>query len=386
MRLVALKVLRKDELNDRIGVVVGTRPGIIKLSPVIRELQRQNADFFVVHTGQHYSHNMDQTFFDDLGLAQPKYKLEEVQHCVLHGEQTGEMLRGCEKAFMAERPKVVVVGGDANTNLAGAMAARKLQIAVAHVEAGLRSHDWRMPEEHNRVMIDHISDHLFAPTERARQNLIEDSVRGNILLTGNPIVDAVLHNKQIATDRSRVLADLGLEPGGYFLLTVHREETVDVQQVFTSLLEGVAQIAQRHSIPILFPMHPRTRNRIADFGLTDKLKALHTVRVIEPVGYLDFLSLLSNTRLVITDSGGIQEESCILRVPCVTVRESTERPETVDVGANVTVGTDPTRLAQGAETMLNREPKWDNPFGDGTTAKQIVDYLMNALRTAATTP
>ena len=203
-----LKILRRDELEDLICVVVGTRPGIIKFSPIIKELIERKKNFFIIHTGQHYSYNMDRLFFEELELPKPKYYIPDVYKEKYHGAQTAKMLKGCEEIMIKEKPKITLVGGDANTNLAGALAARKLQIYVGHVEAGLRSFDWRMPEEHNRVIIDHISDFLFAPTEKAKENLIKDSVRGKIFVTGNPIVDAVKQNIIIALKKKKIITGL----------------------------------------------------------------------------------------------------------------------------------------------------------------------------------
>jgi len=373
------KVLHQSGLTNTVCVVVGTRPGIIKFSPVVRALQAREADFFLAHTGQHYSYNMDRQFFEELGLPEPRYKNETVQKASLHGAQTAEMIKGLEQAFLESRPGVVIVGGDANTNLAGALAARKLGIPVAHMEAGLRSHDWRMPEEHNRVMIDHISELLYPPTEQARQNLVADNVKGEILVTGNTIVGAVHQNMDLAARKSWILDDLNLEPDSYLLVTVHREENVDHPDIFGEILSGLEAVAEEIALPMLFPMHPRTRKRVRGFGLEDQLTAIPGLKVIEPVGYLDFLMLTAKARLVLTDSGGIQEETCILQVPCVTLRENTERPETVEAGSNVVAGTRPDGILQAARTMLDRDRAWVNPFGDHHAGERIADSLLSFL-------
>jgi len=203
MRL-QMKILFKEELQDKICVIVGTRPGIIMFSSLIRKLKKQNINFFVIHAGQHYSYNMDKKFFEDLNLPEPEYKLNDVKNCKFHGEQTARMLEGIEKILLKEKPKIVLVGGDANCNLAGALAARKLHIKVGHVEAGERSYDWRMPEEHNRRMIDHISEYLFCTNEKSRQNLLKENVLGKIFVTGNPIVDAAYQNKEIAKKKNQI--------------------------------------------------------------------------------------------------------------------------------------------------------------------------------------
>lgn len=304
-----------------ISIVLGTRPEIIKMSPVIRECEEKGLDYFILHTGQHYSYEMDRVFFDELELPQPKYNLDVGSGT--HAEQTGRIMIGVEKVLMKERPDIVLVQGDTNTTLSGALAAAKLQIKVGHVEAGLRSFDRRMPEEINRVLTDHISDYLFAPTEKARQNLLREGLDGSrIYVTGNTIVDAVYQNLEIAKKKVNVLKDLGLKSEGYFLVTAHRQENVDVKERLKGILKGLELIHQEFSMPVVFPIHPRTRRRIEEFGLS-----LDGIEVINPLGFLEFLQLEANARLVLTDSGGVQEETCILKVPCVTLRDNTERPE-----------------------------------------------------------
>ena len=373
-----LKVLTGDELKDRVGLFVGTRPGIIKFSPLMRELQARGRDFFVIHTGQHYSYDMDKVFFDELELPEPKYKFQHVSRSRFHGGQTARMLSSAERALIKEKPKIVLVCGDANTNLAGALAARKLHIAVGHVESGLRSHDWRMPEEHNRVMIDHISDYLFAPTEEAKRNLVRDSVKGRVFVTGNTIVDAVRQNLDLARAKSDVLDRLGLQRDEYFLLTLHREESVDFRGNLESILDGIKAVADKHDRDIVFPAHPRTVKRIEYFGLDSAIRKIKRLNMIGPLGYLDFLMLLSSCRLALTDSGGIQEESCILGVPCVTLRESTERPETVEVGANCVSGVSPSATLNCVSTMLAARRGWPNPFGEEPSRK-IIDVVEECL-------
>ncbi len=379
---MGLKILRRSDLLPRIGVVVGTRPGIIKFAPVIKELERRGADFTLIHTGQHYSPEMDRVFFEDLELPVPDHTNGEVATRRLHGEQTAAMIIGVERAVLQDRPAVVVVGGDANTNFAAAVAVRKLaSVQLAHMEAGLRSGDWSMPEEHNRVMIDHISDLLFAPTEQSRANLEQDNVRGRIVLTGNTIVDAVMESRALADRKSSVLEDLDLEPRRYGLVTCHREENVDQEAVLRRIVAGLVGFAAAQG-PLIFPMHPRTKKRLDEFGLSDTLRGADGLRIIEPLNYLDMLRLLSHARFVMTDSGGIQEEACIVRVPCLTMRDNTERPETVDVGSNVVVGTEPDRwvAALGAFEARSRY-EWENPYGDGHAARRIADELIHVVDT-----
>lgn len=373
-----LKVLKERELKDKVCLFVGTRPGIIKFSPLMRELQGRGRDFFIIHTGQHYSYGMDKVFFDELELPEPKYKFLNVSKARSHGSQTARMLSQSEQALMKEKPKIVLVCGDANTNLAGALAARKLHIMVGHVESGLRSDDWSMPEEHNRIMIDHISELLFAPTEETRKHLVEDNVKGKIFVTGNTIVDAVTQNLEIAKKKSDVLARLGLEPGKYLLLTLHREENVDYQSRLKKIFEGIQLVAESCDYEIIFPSHPRTTKNLKYFKLDSVVSQIKNLRVVEPQGYLDFLMLLGNTALVLTDSGGIQEESCILKVPCVTLRQNTERPETLEVGSNYVAGIEPKDILKGARTMLASPREWENPFGSNPSRK-IIDIVEDVL-------
>jgi UDP-N-acetylglucosamine 2-epimerase (non-hydrolysing) len=373
------KTLSAADLEPRTCVIVGTRPGIVMFSPIIRALEKRRIPFFVLHTGQHYSYTMDRRLFEDLELPEPDYKLEATQQETLHGAQTGEMLAGCERILLRERPGLVLVGGDANTNLAGALAARKLHIQVAHVEAGERSYDWRMPEEHNRVLIDHMSEYLLATNEKARENLVADGVRGRIVVTGNPIVDATLQNAPIAGGRATIQQTLGLEHKSYFVLTLHREENVDSPDILGDVLEGLRRIRRSFLHRIVFAAHPRTRNRLHEFGLLERASSIDGLVVSEALGYLDFLSLIAHADVVLTDSGGVQQESCILGVPCVTLRESTEWTETVDIGANVLAGTNPKRVVASLREMTGAARKWSNPFGDGRSSERIVDVIEDAL-------
>ncbi|PSQ28767.1 UDP-N-acetylglucosamine 2-epimerase (non-hydrolyzing) [Halobacteriales archaeon QS_9_68_17] len=365
-----------DSIPEKTCIVVGTRPGIIKMSPLIDELNRRDVESFTIHAGQHYSYELDGKMFEDLGLDKPKYKLDEVREKEFHGEQTAAMLEGIERALLKENPENVLVCGDANFNLAGALAARKLRLTLGHVEAGLRSDDWRMPEEHNRVMIDHISDHLFCPTPQTKQNAVEDNVKGEIHVTGNTIVDAVKRNVPIAHDRSNILNELDVPPEEYIVFTAHREENVDDPEVLSDLIAVIDNAIREFETPVVYPIHPRTEKRLEQFDLDEEINAIEGLRLIDPIGYLDFLQLLSNARLVLTDSGGIQEESCITGVPCVTLRENTERPETVNVGANTVAGTDPDEVVERALEMDSREPEWENPFGNGTAADKTIDAIL----------
>jgi len=353
-----------------ISIVLGTRPEIIKMSPIIRACEAQGVDYFILHTGQHYSYEMDRTFFEELELPDPKYNLDVGSGT--HADQTGRIMTGIEKVLMEERPDVVLVQGDTNTVLAGALAAAKLHIRVGHVEAGLRSFDRTMPEEINRVVADHISDYLFAPTETSRQNLLLEGIDdAKIIVTGNTVVDAVYQNLEISKKRFNVLGAMGLKPGEYFLVTAHRAENVDVKERLEGMLRGLSAVGHAYSLPVIFPMHPRTAKMVQEFGLS-----LDGITVTPPVGYLEFLQLESNARLVLTDSGGLQEESCILGVPCVTLRENTERPETVEVGANVLAGVHSEKIIASASKMLGAVSSWTNPYGEGTASEMIVSRVI----------
>jgi len=280
---------------------------------------------------------------------------------------------GVERVLKNVKPDIILVEGDTNTVMAGALAATKLHIKVGHVEAGLRSYDRRMPEEINRIVADHVSDYLFAPTEKAKQNLLREGVEEDkIFVTGNTIVDAVYQNLEIAKRKVNVLKYLGLKPKEYFLVTAHRQENVDVKERLKGILKGLELIHEEFSMPVVFPIHPRTRRRIREFGLS-----LDGVTVNDPLGFLEFLQLEANARLVLTDSGGVQEETCILGVPCVTLRDNTERPETLEVGSNIIVGTKREKILEGVKLMFNRENSWENPFGDGRAGERIIEILKN---------
>jgi UDP-N-acetylglucosamine 2-epimerase (non-hydrolysing) len=349
-----------------IAIVLGTRPEIIKMSPIIRECERRGADYFILHTGQHYSYEMDRAFFEELELPDPKYNLDVGSGT--HADQTGRIMVGIEKVLMEEKPDIVLVQGDTNTVLAGALAATKLHIRVGHVEAGLRSFDRTMPEEINRIVADHISDYLFAPTETARQYLLKEGIDDRkICVTGNTIVDAVFQNLEISKKKGHILDTLGLESKGYFLVTSHRQENVDNPENLQNIIAGLEAIHREYSLPVIFPMHPRTKKMVERFNVP-----MDGISIMEPAGFLEFLQLESNARLVLTDSGGVQEETCILGVPCVTLRNNTERPETIDVGSNVLAGTGTSEILASVRQMLSSSRAWKNPYGDGKTGRMIV--------------
>ncbi len=354
----------------KIAIILGTRPEIIKMSPIIRECERRGLDHYILHTGQHYSFEMDSVFFEELNLPTARYNLDVGSST--HGRQTATMLAGIEDILMRDVPDVVLVQGDTNTVLAGALAASKLHIRLGHVEAGLRSFDRMMPEETNRVIADHISDYLFAPTKTSRQYLLDEGIHDErIFVTGNTIVDAVYQNLEIAKEKVDVLERLGLSEGGYFLATAHRAENVDDPVKLGGILNGFRLVYEEFGMPVVFPAHPRTVKMISEFGFD----VPSGTRMIEPLGYPEFLQLEGDARCVLTDSGGLQEEACILGVRCVTLRDNTERPETVDVGANVLVGCDSERIIEGVRKMVECRDDWGDLYGDGTASERIINII-----------
>lgn len=356
--------------NTNIAIILGTRPETIKLSPVIRECERRGISYVTVHTGQHYSKELDAIFFKKLELPEPEYELDIGSGT--HGEQTGEMIVAIEEVLLDLEPDFVLVQGDTNSVLSGAIATSKLDAQLGHVEAGLRSFDWEMPEETNRLLTDHVGEYLFAPTRESADNLRDEGIPDErIYITGNTIVDAIEQNRDIAEQRSTFLEDHGLTTDDYVLMTAHRAENVDDPDSLTGIIDGVARVGEELSSQAVYPIHPRTRDRLEEFDID----VPDVINLVDPVGFFDFLQLEVNATLIITDSGGVQEEACILGTPSVTVRTSTERPETVQVGANVLAGRDPDDIVAAARRMAVMNPDWQNPFGDGTAAEQILDIL-----------
>ena len=358
----------------KIAIILGTRPEIIKMSSVIWECEKQGFNFFILHTNQHYSKNLDRIFFRELELPRPKYNLNIGSGT--HAEETGKMLVGIEKVLTKEKPDIVLVEGDTNTVLAGALAAVKLHIKVGHVEAGLRSYFKEMPEEINRILTDHCSDFLFAPTKKAKEILLREGIsEKKIFITGNTIVDAVYQNLKLAQKKAKILKKLRLEKEKYFLLTLHRQENVDKKERLKGILKGLELVYKKNNLPIIYPIHPRTEKMIKKF----KLKIPRGVKLIEPVGFLDFLQLEVNAKLVLTDSGGVQEETCILKIPCVTLRDNTERPETLKVGSNVLVGVDSQKILKCVSEIVDKKRNWENPFGSGKAGENIISIIKKGL-------
>lgn len=365
----------------KIAVVLGTRPEIIKLSPIIRELEALRADYFVVHSNQHYSYELDQVFFDELALGKPKYSLGVKSSS--QAKQTAKIMTEIEGVFEKEKPNAVFVQGDTNTVLAAALVAYKLGIFIVHIEAGLRSFDRRMPEEPNRVMVDHISDYLFAPTTLAKQNLEQEGVgehelitwRGpftpKIFVTGNTSVDATKQNIGLAREAlPDYLSSLGLKPKKYLLVTAHRAENVDHKEVFSTFLDVFRELSEETGMKIIYPIHPRARKQLNEFGL----KA-DGIELIDPPGYLEFLLLEESAHCILSDSGGVQEEACTLGVPCVVLRRSSDRPESIEVGAAKLGGVEKESIKKAFKKIVSASG-WKNPYGDGEAAKRIVDEVI----------
>lgn len=377
----------------RIAFVLGTRPETIKMSSIIKECESQGVDHFLIHTGQHFSYEMDKIFFEQLRLESPKYNInaskilseglvekqsrkeifENPDGCVHHGKQLGVMLGKIEELLFKEKPDYVLVQGDTNTTLAGALAAVKLHYDIGHVEAGLRSFDAAMPEEINRILVDRISNFLFCPTEIQQNILLSEGIdRHKIHITGNTIVDVIFSSMPILEKTSEaILKELGIEHKNYFLLTIHREENVDDLGNLRSIISAINDISQQLGIPVVFPVHPRTELKIQQEIDTSSL----SMKRVRPLGFYEFISLEKEAKLIFTDSGGVQEEACVLKTPCVTLRSTTERPETLEVNANILSGLGKTEVMNRVKYMLNRRRDWENPFGQGDAAQRIVSVL-----------
>jgi UDP-N-acetylglucosamine 2-epimerase (non-hydrolysing) len=355
--------------------IVGARPNLPKIAPLMREMQRHPEIVpILVHTGQHYDEALSDIFFRQMGIPTPHVNLEVGSGS--HAAQTAEVLKRVEPVLIEHQPDLVLVVGDVNSTIAVSLAAVKLGISVAHVEAGLRSFDRSMPEEINRILTDALADYLFVTEEDAIQHLLKEGrPRESIYLVGNVMIDSLRHFLPIA-QKSPIGEDLGLKNGAdwqrFAVLTLHRPSNVDSTEKLAELLGAIDSIASQ--VPVIFPVHPRTQQRLAQAGI----KTHPQLRMIPPIGYLDFLCLLSKATLVLTDSGGIQEETTALGVPCLTLRENTERPITISEGTNQLIGTDPAKIIAAAQSILagNGKPGHIPPFWDGHAAERIVDVLL----------
>ena len=356
--------------------VVGARPNFMKVAPIVAAMKRRPTKFLplVVHTGQHYDAAMSDSFFRDLELPEPDTHLGVGSGS--HAAQTAAVMERFEPVVLREKPDWVLVVGDVNSTIACALVCVKLGIKVAHVEAGLRSRDRTMPEEINRLLTDQIADLLFTPSPDGDENLVAEGIpRERIRFVGNIMIDSLQKNLKKARELP-TREQLGLTGSDYALLTLHRPSNVDMRDSFEPILDALEYISAK--LPIVFPVHPRTRKTIAELGLSERVESMKALRTIEPLGYLDFLNLSSNARLVLTDSGGIQEETTALGIPCLTLRENTERPITVEMGTNVVVGTDAKKIIAAANAALDGHAKKalrQPPLWDGQTSERILDAL-----------
>lgn len=356
--------------------IVGARPNFMKVAPIQREMRRRKNDFLplIVHTGQHYDAAMSDSFFTDLDIPAPDFHLEVGS--ASHAVQTAKIMTAFEPVVLREKPDWVLVVGDVNSTIACALVCAKLGVRVAHVEAGLRSRDRTMPEEINRILTDAISDLLFTTSPDADENLKREGVPAEkIRFVGNVMIDSLFYNLEKAKN-SLVREDLNLNEKDYAVLTLHRPSNVDEKETFSELLGALRKIGEK--LPVVFPAHPRTMAKIAEFGFAERVKNSN-VKLIEPLGYLDFMRLYSGAKLVLTDSGGLQEETTALSIPCLTLRENTERPITVEMGTNRLVGTNAERIEQAAFEILSRNNYAKDakipPLWDGKAAERICDLL-----------
>lgn len=356
--------------KKKILSVVGARPQFVKAAVVSRALaNRSEIQEVLVHTGQHFDDNMSAIFFDELGISPPAHNLGIGGGS--HAANTGRTMEAIEQVIGIESPDIVLVYGDTDSTLAGALAASKLCVRIAHVEAGLRSFNRRMPEEINRILTDHVADILFAPSDCAITNLANEGIRGpQVQLVGDVMYDAVRVFSAIAEQRSNVLERFRLERGAYVLVTLHRKENTDDPDRLASIIEGLSS----SNDPVILPLHPRTRKRIAEFGL----KLDSPIRVVDPVGYLDMMLLERNAKLIATDSGGVQKEAYFHGVPCLTLRNETEWVELVELGVNRLVGADADAIAKGLHEHVFATSPTDI-YGSGTSAELIADYLMEVI-------
>lgn len=368
----------------KIAVLLGTRPEIIKMASVIDEINNQKQELLLIHTGQHYDTQMSDSFFEDLKLPTPHYNLHVGSGT--HGKQTGQMMEKIEEVLLNEKPDILLVQGDTNAVLAGSLVASKLHIPIGHVEAGLRSYDNTMPEEINRKVADICTQMYFVPTEESAINLIKEGINhNNIYITGNTVVDACFRNKVIAQNRTEydeALSNINIDNLKHVaVLTMHRAETVDNKERLANIIEAITQITEYNFI---FPIHPRTKKNLEKFNLYDKLNNLKHVYITPPLSYLDFLMVTSKSEIILTDSGGLQEEAITLNIPVLTLRYNTERPETVTNGGNILVGTDKENILKYV-SKINKDNEFRdnmkkaiNPYGDGHASKQIINEIINA--------
>ena len=347
--------------------VIGARPQFIKAVLVSQEI-RKSYNEILVHTGQHYDDNMSRVFFEELDIPEPDYNLETGSDT--HARQTGKIMMKIEEIYESEKPELVLVYGDTNSTIAAALAAVKLHIPIAHVEAGPRMNDKNIPEEVNRILTDHISDLLFAPTKTSVDNLHREGLNQGIYLTGDVMLDSFIHFKKMNADNIEILHKYNLNPGQYFLATVHRARNTDIEENLQNIVDALCHISEK----IIIPLHPRTTKYLKQFGLYQKLNEVPNLIISDPVGYIDSIILTSNAKKILTDSGGLQKEAYFARVPCITLDESTGWTETVEDNWNVLVGSDKNKILDAVE---NFSPKREqrNVFGDGKAAEKMVSII-----------
>ena len=357
-------------------IVVGTRPEVVKMAPVVRALQKQRQPFIFVHSGQHYDYNLSLQFIEELELPKPDYSLKVRERSP--AAQTGRMMITVERVVKKEKPRLMLIEGDTNTMLAAALAGFKQNVPVGHVEAGLRSYDFRMPEEHNRRMVDHASAYLFAPTEKAKENIVRENVWGKIYVTGNTVIDAVLQHVPLAEKKSRITEQVRFRE--YALATAHRMENVDDLRVLKNFVEAFTE----SPIPVVFSVHPRTKKKLRQYKMWKKISSSENVQILPPLGYFDFLLLMKNCKLILTDSGGLQEEATAppIRKPVLVLRLSTERPEAVEAGFANVVGTEKDSIIVAINEILDEKVKLpvESPFGDGNAGEKIARIVEEELR------
>lgn len=362
----------------QVALVLGARPQIIKSALLIRlSTKDKHVRLSIIHTGQHYDYEMTKVFFEEFSLPDPTVNLDVGSGS--HAQQTAKIMSRLEPILLEQKPDLVLVPGDTNSTLAGAVTAAKLHIPVAHIEAGARSYDNRMPEEINRRLTDHCSTLLFTTTENCSRNLLKEGIsQASVHLVGDPMYDVLLQQLSKA-ERTAILGRLDVKPKSYALLTLHRQENVDNLENLKQILEAIVRLK---TLAVIFPVHPRTRKQLHSYNLYSKLKEQKHVKLIEPVSYLENISLIKNANFVLTDSGGMQKEAFWLKTPCITLRENTEWVETVQLGANYLVGADTERIVKTAEDIIENEEvlrekleKLPNPFGDGCASQKILEVI-----------
>ena len=360
-----------------ICLIVGARPNFMKIAPIDREFARRGIETVLVHTGQHYDENMSKVFFDDLGMPKPDIYLGVGS--ASHAKQTAQIMVDFEEICEKNKPSMVVVAGDVNSTIACALVSSKLNIPVAHVEAGLRSFDMEMPEEINRVLTDRISNLLFTPSNDANQNLInEGASKNSIKLVGNIMIDSLLNNIDKAK-KSNIHEKLNIKKQKYAIVTLHRPSNVDYEDILSGIITSFEKIG--NDIPIIFPIHPRTSQMISKYGFDERINKIPNLKIINPQGYLDFLALIKYSKVVLTDSGGLQEETTALGIPCITIRKNTERPETIHLGMNIIANYSVKKINAAIKKFSKKKIIWKNPYGVNVSEKilkiLIKDFAKN---------